>query len=189
MQRLTMATSFAVLVGLSPVVLAGASQNPHDASNQPLSDESQNPHDTVNQPGNTLPDTGSPNPNSLGRTGRLNQSGDDGSGQTDQGVQPPPVNDNPSSRIEDINDDDRQLHDRLDGRTQPTADPSLNSDNPGEPVPAGQGPAVNPDAGGGNSATSGSDVAPGAGSTSGSRATSGSGAASGGSGSAAGGAR
>ena len=70
MQRWTMATSFAVLMGLSSAVLAGASQNPHDDTNQPLSDESQNPHDTVNQPGSTLPDTGSPNPNSLGRTGR-----------------------------------------------------------------------------------------------------------------------
>ena len=187
MQRWTMATSFAVLMGLSSAVLAGASQNPHDDTNQPLSDESQNPHDTVNQPGSTLPDTGSPNPNSLGRTGRLNQSGgDDGSGQSDQGVQPPPVNDNPSSRIEDINDDDRQLHDRLDGRARPTVDPSLNSDNPGEPIPPGQGPAANPDAGSGDSATSGSDVAPRAGETSGSSATSGSGATSGGSGSAGG---
>ena len=186
MQRWTMATSFAVLMGLSPVVLAGASQNPHDASNQPLSDESQNPHDTVNQPGNTLPDTGSPNPNSLGRTGRLNQSGDDGSGQSDQGMQPPPVNDNPSSRIEDINDDDRQLHDRLDGRSRPTVDPSYNSDNPGAPVPPGQGPAVSPDTGSGDSATSSSDVAPRAGDSSGSSTTSGSGAASGGSGSAGG---
>lgn len=178
MQAWIMAAGFAALVSLSPAVLAGASQNPHDEVNQPSDDESQNPHDAVNQPGGTLRDTGAPNPNALGRTGRSDQIGNGGSGQTDEGAQPPADNADPSNRIEDINDDDRRLHDRLDGRPDRTVDPGFNSDNPGEPVAPGQGPDVNSDSGDGNSATSASDVAPRAGSRSGGT-TSGSGNASG----------
>ena len=169
MQPWIMTATLAVLVGLSPVVFAGASQNPHDPSNQASDEESQNPHDSVNQPDGTGFDTGTPNPNSLGRTGRGDQIGGDGSIQSDEGEAAPSVNDNPSSRIEDINDDDRRLRDRLDGRTDTSVDPGYNSDNPGEPVPPGQGPGVDDATGmeSGNSATSASDVAPRAGSRSG----------------------
>lgn len=195
MQPWIMAASFAAIVAAAPgAALAGASQNPHDAVNQPSDDESQNPHDAVNQPSDTVRDTGTPNPNALGRTGRGGQVGDDGSGQSDQGVQPPAVNADPSNRIEDINDDDRRLHDRLDGSPDPSVDPSFNSDNPGEPVPPGEGPGVNSDTGDGNSATSRSDVAPRAGSSSGgtrsgSGGSSGTGTSGGGTGGTSGGAR
>ena len=188
MQPWIMTASFAIIVALGPsAAFAGASQNPHDAANQPADEESQNPHDPVNQPSDTVRDTGAPNPNARGRTGRGDEVGDDGSGQSDQGAQPPAVNADPSRRIEDINDDDRRLHDRLDGSPSPSVDPSFNSDNPGEPVAPGEGPGVSSDTGDGNSATSGSDVAPGAGGTSGGTTSGGTTSGSGSSGGASGG--
>jgi len=167
MQKLMM-ISLAAVMGLSQAAFAAESQNPHDPSNQG-SDANSDIHADTNV------DTGSPNPNSLGRTGR---SEDINNMQRNTGVQTLPSNQgNISDRIEDINDDDRQLHDRLDGRQSPTVDPAFNSDgNPATPVlPPGQGPGVSTDTGTDSSATSRSDVAPRANPGAGSRAVSGSG--------------
>lgn len=177
----------AALLGLSQAAYA-ESQNPHDPVNQPSNPDTDiHVNDDVNADIDTnAGSTGSvvPNPNSLGRTGRLRDSNNV---QRNQGVQTVPSNpDNISDRIENANDANRRLHDRLDGRESPTVDPAFNSDsNPATPVlPPGQGPGVTSDTNTNgtatdNSATSRSDVAPGADANSGSRAVSGSGSASG----------
>jgi hypothetical protein len=161
MQKLIMLITLATLTGVSQFAVSGESQNPHDAVNQPVDDESQNPHDVVNQPGGgdvgleAGAGGGGVNPNSLGRTGRIDQLNDTQNTRRNTGVQTLPENTgNIDDRIEDINDDDRALRDRLDGSPTPTADPSLNSDSEGAPIPPGQGPAVNSD-GTGTSDTSG----------------------------------
>jgi hypothetical protein len=183
--RKIMMMSLAAALGLSQAAYA-ESQNPHDPSNQASEMDTDIHADTdINADTNTG-STGSvtPNPNSLGRTGRLRDSNDL---QRNQGVQTVPSNpDNISDRIENSNDTDRNLHDRLDGRQSPTVDPAVNSDRDSATpvIPPGQGPGVTTDTGAADtgtdsSATSRSDAASGASARPGSRAVSGSGSANG----------
>lgn len=185
--RKFMMMGLAAMLGLSQAAYA-ESQNPHDPVNQPSNTDTDiHVNDDVNadiDTGTGSTGTATPNPNSLGRTGRLRDSNNV---QRNQGVQTVPSNpDNISDRIENANDANRRLHDRLDGRESPTVDPAFNSDsNPATPVlPPGQGPGVTSDTGTNgtatdSSATSRSDTATGASAQPGSRAVSGAGSASG----------